>query len=253
MLIQNSTTIKKYDENDVLLNTEETISTVNFKRSNEEGNFIKIYTDNMDMLSNLPPCCLHLLFELCKHMSYADVKDKHGGQLIRINKSIREDIQQAVGIKKRAFFKHLKILKDNGIIKDCGSGDYQINPRLIGKGLFEYNPKLKFGGIKDIRETFDTDKLASTEIEYNIPLIKELLGTELEALKEEYAKVKNKKTARLIAIDIKAYESEINKLNDTEYTKNIRYEEIENLKNNMKELHDDIVESGETSEFGDEL
>jgi len=250
MLIQNTTTVKKYDENDVLLNTEETVRTINYKRGNEEGNFIKIYTDNMEILNKLQPCCLHLLFELCKQMSYADIRDKYGGQLIRINKSIREDIQKELNIKKRAFFKNLKILKDNGVIKDCGSGDYQINPNLIGKGLFEYNPKLKFGGIKDIRETFDTEMVSATEVEYNIPLIKEALEAELEALKKEYAKVNDRTLSRMIASDIKAYEHEISRLDDKEYTKTIRYENIKNLEENMKELREEIIETLEEGEFG---
>lgn len=252
MLIQNTTTIKKYDENNMLLNTEETVSTVNYLRSNEEGNFIKIYTENFEVLNTLPSCCLHLLFELCKHISYANISDKYGGQLIRINKSMREDIQETLGIKKRAFFSNLKILKDKKIVKDFGNGDYQVNPNIIGKGLFEYNPKLKYGGIKDIRESFNSNRKTTTQVEYDIPLIKESLEIELDKMKEEYGRVRDREVRKIIAEDITAYEIEINRLNDTEYTKNINYEAIEKLQNNIKESHAEIVEVIEEEEFGEQ-
>ena len=50
MLIQNTEIIKHYDENNVLLDSTETSKIVNYKKSNEEGKYIKIYDEGVDKL-----------------------------------------------------------------------------------------------------------------------------------------------------------------------------------------------------------
>lgn len=242
MLIQNTEIVKHYDENDVLLDTTETSKIVNFKKSNEEGKYIKIYEEGLEKLVSLSANALLLLFELCKEMSYADIKDKAGGQIVRINKSIREDIQDRLGIKKRAFYSLLAILKDNNIIRSFGNGDYQINPNIIGKGLFEYNPRFKYGGIKDLRETFSQDKVSNTAIEYDIPLIKEQLEIELEKIRNEYDTSNDREYRKYLAKMINDFQYEIKKLNDTEYTKKIKYSDIQDLQERIQEVVDDINE-----------
>lgn len=242
MLVQNTEIVKHYDENNLLLDTTETSKIVNFKKSNEEGKYIKIYEEGLEKLLSLSANAFLLLFELCKEMSYADIKDKAGGQIVRINKSVREDIQDRLGIKKRAFYSLLAILKDNNIIRSFGNGDYQINPNIIGKGLFEYNPKLKYGGIKDLRDTFSQEKVSNTVVEYDIPLIKGQLESELERIRREYDTSDDREYRKYLANLINSFHFEIEKLNDTEYTKKIKYSEIKDLQDRMQDVIDDIEE-----------
>lgn len=242
MLVQNTEIVKHYDENNLLLDTTETSKIVNFKKSNEEGKYIKIYEEGLEKLLALSANAFLLLFELCKEMSYADVKDKAGGQIVRINKSVREDIQDRLGIKKRAFYSLLAILKDNNIIRSFGNGDYQINPNIIGKGLFEYNPKLKYGGIKDLRETFSQEKVSNTAIEYDIPLIKGQLELELEKIRSEYDTSDDREYRKYLANMINSFQFEIKKLNDTEYTKKIKFNDIKDLQDRMQDVIDEIEE-----------
>ncbi len=242
MLVKNTEITKHYDENNVLLETTETSKVVNFKKSNEEGTYVKVYDEGINKLLSLSSSVFPLLFELCKEMSYADIADKVGGQLVKINKSVREDIQQNLGIKKRAFFSQLDILKKNDIIRSCGNGDYQINPTIIGKGLFEYNPQLKYGGIKDLRDNFSKNTSTKTTIEYDIPMIKESLEQQLEQLHSEYRNTTDRELKPYLGNMINDFSRKIQKLNDTEYTKKIRYEDIKDLQERMQDVIDDMTE-----------
>ena len=240
MIVQNTETVKHYDENNVLIETTETTKTVNFKKENEEGKYIKVYEEGLEKLLSLSANSFLLLFELCKEMSYADINDKAGGQIIRINKSVREDIQEKLGIKKRAFFSLLNNLKENHIIRNLGNGNYQINPNVIGKGLYEYNPKLKYGGIKDLRETFSKDAVSKTSIEYDIPMIKAQLELEIEKIREEYNTTSDREFRQCLAIDLNKIVNDLKKLDDTEYTKKMKYSYAKDLQERIQDVLDDI-------------
>ena len=81
--------------------------------------------------------------------------ENYGGQIVTVRKDIRDAICQELGIQTRAYYYNLKKLKEEKFIKEVSSSTYQINPSVIGRGLFEYSPKYKYGGIKDFGVQFE--------------------------------------------------------------------------------------------------
>lgn len=170
-ILESKEVIQQLDEFGEVVSTQETTKTTNYKKNTEEE-YIKIYTKMICVFQDLPAECAPLMIALASLMSYANAEDTEhfGGQLVGITQLVREQIQQQLGISKATFFKHIKRLEDANIIRKVGgsrSATWQVNPNYFGKGLWEFNPKYGYGGIKDLRATFNfADKTVKTEIEY---------------------------------------------------------------------------------------
>lgn len=113
----------------------------------QEPEYIKLYLDTLLTFKELPKNMSPLLWELLKLMSFADPTKKHGGQLIQVTGFIKKEIAEQLNIKVNTIEHGLIKLKKSGIIKQLGSGVYQANPHMFGRG--------EWLDIKTIRATFD--------------------------------------------------------------------------------------------------
>lgn len=192
-IIEQTLIKQTYDAGGELVNQEETKSTTKFKK-NEEDEYIKIYTKMICVFQNLPAECAPLMLALASSMTYANINDteSHGGQLVGITQLVRENICKQLNISKTTFFRNIKKLEEANIIRKIGgqrSATYQINPEYFGKGLYEYSPQHGYGGIKDLRATFNfSDKKVHTEITYAGDYMTESEMYEHKFNKTEYTK-----------------------------------------------------------------
>lgn len=108
-IVTNITEKNFYDENGVLIKKEEEVQKTNFKKSNDEGEYIKVYFSDIKRLCSLPSNSVALLIELASRMSYANMTDdeNYGGQIVTVRKDIRDSICQELGIQTRAYYYNL--------------------------------------------------------------------------------------------------------------------------------------------------
>jgi hypothetical protein len=148
----------KRDSKDKLLRTEttttkDTAGNITEEKStrtvllSQEPHYIKLYVNTLLAFKDLPKQMNMLLIELLKHMTFANKEAKHGGQLIILNPFVKEDIIERLGVKMNTLEKNLTDFVRSGILKRVGTGTYQANPELFGRG--------EWTDIKAIRATFD--------------------------------------------------------------------------------------------------
>lgn len=157
MIKSKSLKSKQYDEDGVLVKYEEQEEVTSFKKNAGEGDYIKLYFDEIDMVCKLSAPCVAFFLQLAKRVTYANVMDleNQGGQLVRLDKEVRRNICNVLGVKENALYRYLRELVKWKFIKKIQAGVYQVNPYAIGRGLFEYSNTYKYGGIKNLRERFD--------------------------------------------------------------------------------------------------
>ncbi len=213
-------TYEKETTEDGIVTEREVITDSTNIHKNEEGTYIKIYYEKLDNLpEKLTLASFRFLIFLSKYADYADINDKNGGMLIHINKSIRDELEEKLKIKKRTFYDNLKNLVECDLLKKVDSNLYQLNPFLLGKGYFEYKANYKQGGIKDLREnwngalegkavTIDDNRLVAASLKAEI----EKLDNELDVTADAYEKRELLREKQQLANQLK-------KLSQTEYTK----------------------------------
>lgn len=247
-IITNTVINNKYDESGLLISKEEEVTKVNYKKSNEEGEYIKIYFEEIDKICKLPSGCVVLLLELSKRMSYANMADNEnfGGQIIHLRKDIRQKICEELGIKERAFFGNLKKLKEEGFIKQVSDATYQINPSAIGRGLYEYNTRLRYGGIKNLRTNYKIDAKAETTVNDDALLSCELIESEIKRLEDFAKKEKDRSIREEYAKQINELRRELMKINETDYKSVTIYNrKVEKLYAKVEEIIEDVMEDDE--------
>jgi hypothetical protein len=112
-----------------------------------EPSYVKLYLNTLLTFKNLPKTTTPVLMELLKYMTFAESSAKRGGQLIILNIFIKEQISKNLGIKINTLEHTISNLIKSGIIKRVGTGTYQANPHMFGKGEWK--------DISAIRATFD--------------------------------------------------------------------------------------------------
>jgi len=113
----------------------------------QEPDYIKLYINTLLTFKDLPKQMNPLLIELLKHMTYADPEADHGGQLIILNAFAKESIAKRLKLKMNTIDHGLTKFVKCGILKRIGTGTYQANPDMFGRGEWK--------DIKAIRATFD--------------------------------------------------------------------------------------------------
>jgi hypothetical protein len=113
----------------------------------QEPNYIKLYINTILAFRDLPKTMNAILIELLKLMTFANPEEKHGGQLIFLNKFAKEGITERLNIKINTLEQALTKFTKSGILKRVGTGTYQANPHMFGRG--------EWLDIKSIRATFD--------------------------------------------------------------------------------------------------
>ena len=112
-------------------------------------------------------------------MSYADIGDQGGGQVIFVNKAMKDIIAKKLNLGIDSINKALSEFTKVGMFKRLTVGTYQVNPNIVGKGEWK--------DIKNIRATFD---FGSKEIVADIVREEEESMTENQQnLAENYARL----------------------------------------------------------------
>lgn len=135
-----------------------------------EPNYVKLYIKTLltfkDLSANLNP----VLIEFLAYMSYADVENEHGGQLIYVNSDMKKSIAKKLDLKVDSINKGLYKFVSAGIFRRVGTGTYQVNSNLFGKGEWK--------DVKGIRASFDFKTgEAVTEIETSEREINKILAS----------------------------------------------------------------------------
>lgn len=252
--IYTSSKINK-DENGVIIGTEEEVKAVHKNARNEEDDFFKIYFNQVSKILELPPTAIAVLLQLCKRMSYANIKNKEdfGGQCVNVGKTVRSAICKELDIKERAYYNNMRILLENEIIRKVENAKIQINPAIVGRGYFHYSPKQKSGGICDIRIAFKKDLILNAvtdemENEELIAITQDLL----DAVIILYNKEKDPMVKQDYAKDIREYQNLI-----TEYKMDIK--KTITYTNNVRQLNQKVsylfskMEENQTNEDEDKV
>jgi hypothetical protein len=113
----------------------------------KEPSYIKIYLDTVLTFKDVSKSLNPILFEFLKYMSYANVYDNTGGQIIFVNKLMKEVVAKSTNVTIKRVEQAITQFVKAGIFKRIGVGTYQVNPNIFGKGDWK--------DIKKIRATFD--------------------------------------------------------------------------------------------------
>ena len=123
----------------ILSQTDTTTRSISFE---SEPEYIKMYLKTISAFVDIRDTSSRLFYELAKRMEYADKE-----QLVYLNPVLRKKIQESMGVRKSAFDKALRELRDNHIIKKVSNNTFAINPNYVGRG--------KWSDIRRLRATFD--------------------------------------------------------------------------------------------------
>lgn len=111
-------------------------------RYEEEPEYVKLYIKTVGVFTDLKGTSSRLFYELAKRMEYANKE-----QIVFLNPQLRKFIQDDMGVKKSAFDKALRELREKGLIRRVANNTFAVNPMYVGKGGWR--------DIKRLRATFD--------------------------------------------------------------------------------------------------
>ena len=112
----------------------------------KEPNYVKVYLDTVLIFKDISKSLNPVLFEFLKYMSYANIHDSTGGQIIFVNKTMKEVIAKSSNVTIKRVDQAITQFVKSDIFKRVGTGTYQVNPNIFGKGDWK--------DIKKIRATF---------------------------------------------------------------------------------------------------
>ena len=119
-------------------------------KNSDEPQFIKLYVDFVLSSKELSRSLNPVLLAFVSYMTYADTNNSSGGQVIYINKAMKDDICEKLNIKIDRVNQSLMQFKKAGIFKALAKGKYQVNPNYFGRG--------EWRDIKQIKGTFNYSK-----------------------------------------------------------------------------------------------
>lgn len=119
------------------------------KRGSEPA-FIKLYLDCLCDFKGLSKSLNPILLEFLKYMTYANIQENNGGQIIYLNAEMKRQIAIATGKTVKRVEQAITDFVKTGVFKRIATGTYQVNGNLFGKGDWK--------DIKNIRATFDFGK-----------------------------------------------------------------------------------------------
>lgn len=112
-----------------------------------EPDFIKLYIEAWTQFKGIKGVSTKVFVALLPYMTYADVSGEGGGQLIVLNAHIKRQICAELGYSSlKALDNELSKLTKEQVITRVGTGTYQVNPELVGRGNWH--------DIKALRATF---------------------------------------------------------------------------------------------------
>lgn len=112
----------------------------------EEPDYVKLYLNAVLEYRDVGSSNTPTLMALMKYMTFAD-NETEGGQMIILNKFVRNKIAKELNIKPDTLRKNIDKLCNGKILRKLETDTYQVNPYLIGKG--------DWSSIKNLRASFD--------------------------------------------------------------------------------------------------
>lgn len=123
----------------------------------DEPPYVKMYLDSLLYLKDLPKGYNVILNALLKRMSYAGDSD---GQVIVVNKAVKERISKEVGVSISRIENVMGDLTKGDLLYRIDRGMYRVNPNFFGKGDWQDIARLR------LEITFDANgKTIMGEIE----------------------------------------------------------------------------------------
>ncbi len=146
-------------------------------KSTKEDDYIKVYkyTNTLFAFKDIPLTYVPFVIEIGRYMSYAQ-----DGQIVILNKYVKEQVAAAIGVKLDRVNKVVKDLKKYDVLRPTESrGVYAVNPFVIGCG-----DSVK---IEELRAQFDynADRLIQTNVSHNM-----ITGKTIETVIEENKNIK---------------------------------------------------------------
>lgn len=146
-----------YQETNVTVNNEGEVLSTDFKSicKETEGDFIKLYLEDICALHQMQGSQHDILYSLIKTMNYKN--------LILVNKGLKEIIAREVGKSLNTVNNVISSYVKKGILIRQDRGVYVANPYLFGKGKFTDIKKLRTSleytaqGIKIKTDVFKND------------------------------------------------------------------------------------------------
>jgi hypothetical protein len=121
----------------------------------KEPDFIKLYLDDLVLLKDIPQWVSGVLYSLLKHMNYKNE--------IVLNSTIKRRIATDLGIVPKTIDNALVTFVKKGVLLRQGTGVYQANPYLFGKGEWTNIRKIRLqieygNNVRDIRAEVTKDE-----------------------------------------------------------------------------------------------
>ena len=170
---------KKVFEEHIITENGELVSSKTVYKTQTEPEYVKLYIDCILTVKGLRKGLNPIFLAFLPYMSYADIGDQGGGQVIFVNKAMKDIIAKKLNLGIDSINKALSEFTKVGMFKRLTVGTYQVNPNIVGKGEWK--------DIKNIRATFD---FGSKEIVADIVREEEESMTENQQnLAENYARL----------------------------------------------------------------
>jgi len=138
---------KKVFEEHIITQEGEVVSSKTVYKTQTEPEYVKLYIDCVLTVKGLRKGLNPIFLAFLPYMSYADINGQGGGQVIFVNKAMKDIIAKKLNLGIDSINKALSEFTKAGIFKRLTVGTYQVNPNIVGKGEWK--------DIKNIRATFD--------------------------------------------------------------------------------------------------
>lgn len=116
-------------------------------RLETEPPYVKLYLDCLSQFKGMQLSLNPILLDFVKRANYADPDEEEGGQLIYVNKAMKEAVAKKCNVSLKRVEQALTEFVRKKIFKRIAIGTYQVNPNLFGRGEWK--------AVKAIRATFD--------------------------------------------------------------------------------------------------
>jgi hypothetical protein len=130
----------------------------------KEPDYVKVYLDNILLINNLPSGIQKTLNVLLKRMAYDNI--------VVLNAYIKKQMAQELGFSTvQSLNNNINKLVKEGIMSRKGTGTYEMNPFLFGRGSWDNIKQIRFevifeeGKISQKADFNYKDEVASTREE----------------------------------------------------------------------------------------
>ena len=113
----------------------------------KEPNYIKLYFDHLNAFNGIQVSMSPILYDFLKYSTYADPEDENGGMILICNKALKERVAKTCEVSLSRVDHAITEFVKKEYMTRLGTGLYQFNPFLFGKGDWR--------DVYKIRATYD--------------------------------------------------------------------------------------------------